>query len=281
VTEPLRLAVVGLGRAGRARVRAAETLAAVELAAVVTRGDAPGARSFEEVLGDPSIDAVVVCTPNLLHAGAARRALEAEKHVAVEYPLARGAEEARELFDLARRCGRVLHVEHIELLSPSQKEQRRRVSELGRLVSGTVRFRAGAQGWILDPALAGSPALRALARLHRLVDLFGGARARSAALDDRGGLGYRLDVTLEFASGGAATLVEERAPELGRSLEWDLLCERGRLGDPPALPAGPLFLRDLEHFVQRIREDAAPYVSEEGVLHGLDLVESIESLLRR
>jgi biliverdin reductase len=233
------------------------------------------------VLGDPSIDAVAVCTPNLLHAAAARRALEAEKHVAVEYPLARSAEEARELFDLARRRRRVLHVEHIELLSPSQDEQRRRASELGRLVSGTVSFRAGGQGWILDPALAGSPGLRALARLHRLVDLFGEARVRSATLEDRGRRGYRLEVTLEFPAGGTATLVEERAPGLSRSLEWDLLCEKGRLEDPPPLSAGPLFLRDLEHFVRRIREDATPYVPEDRVLHGLDLVESIERLLRR
>ena len=47
---PLRVAVVGLGRAGRARVRAAGTLEGVELAGVVTRGSAPGARSLDEVL---------------------------------------------------------------------------------------------------------------------------------------------------------------------------------------------------------------------------------------
>lgn len=271
----LRLAVVGLGRAGRARVRAAESLATVELAAVVTREGGEGACSLAEVLSDPSIDAIVACTPNLLHAATVRSSLEARKHVLVEYPLAPDPCTASGLLALARERACVLHVEHIELLSPTQATQRRRARELGRLLSGTLRFRASGEGWIMDPALAGSAALRALARLHRLVDLFGDARVDRADLVEEQA-GYRLRAELSFARGGVATLVEERAPGLARSLEWDLLCERGRLDDPPAEAPGPLFLRDLECFVARVRDGAPPYVSEARIVHVLGLVAAIE-----
>jgi biliverdin reductase len=271
---PLRIAVVGLGRAGGARVRAAESLEGVEVGATVTRDGGP---SLDDVLRDPSIDAVFVCTPNLLHAEVARRALEAGKHAVVEYPLASGPSEARGLFELAEERERLLHVEHIELLSPSQEGQRRRAAELGPLVSGTLRFRAAGEGWIADPSLAGSPALRALARLHRLVDLFGEAEVESASLADEGARGYRLEAALTFRGGGHVRLVEERGPDLDRALDWDLELERGRLDSPPPGPAGRLFERDLACFVDRLGRRAEPYVSNERVVHVLGLVEAIEA----
>jgi hypothetical protein len=272
---PIRIAVVGLGRAGGARVRAAESLEGVEVVATVTRGERP---SLDEVLGDPSIDAVFVCTPNLLHAEVARRALDAGKHAVVEYPLATGPSEAQALFDLAEKRKRLLHVEHIELLSPSQERQRRRAAELGPLRSGTLRFRAKGEGWIADPSLAGSPALRALARLHRLVDLFGEAEVESASLSDQGGRGYRLEAGLAFRGGGRVDLVEERGPDLDRALAWDVELERGRLDSPPPGPAGRLFERDLACFLERLGGRSRHYVSDERIVHVLGLVEAIDAI---
>ncbi len=278
---PLRIAVVGLGRAGRARVRAVETLDGVSLAGVVTRGNAPEARPLEDVLADPSVDAVCVCTPNLLHAEAVHRVLEAGKHAVVEYPLATTPAKARELFERARERDRVLHVEHIELLAPSQEAQRRRVERLGRLLGGSLRFRVAGEGWILDASLAGSPALRALARLHRLVDLFGEARVEGADLAERAAGGYHLEVDLSFHDGGRARLVEERGAGVARQVEWDLVCENGRLENPPAGTRSDLFERDLEHFVRRVREGVASYVTEERVLHVLELVRQIDERCAR
>jgi predicted dehydrogenase len=257
-------------------VRTAETLEDVELAGVVTRGSAPGARRLGEILLDATVDAVCVCTPNLLHAELVGRVLEAAKHVVVEYPLAATPAEARDLFRAARERDRVLHVEHIELLSASQEAQRQQVVRLGRLIEGTLQFRAAGGKWILDASLAGSPALRALARLHRLVDLFGEAQVERADLVDRAEAGYTLEVEFSFRAGGRARLVEERAPNAARLAEWDLVCEKGHLGSPPTAPPGALFERDLEHFVRRVREGIPPYVTEERVLHVLELVRQID-----
>jgi len=266
------VAVIGPGRAGRARMRALEASPRARLAAVVGRGD-----PLAPVLADPGIEAVIVCTPNALHAAATHSALAAGKHVAVEFPLAATADEARVLFRAAAGASLVLHEEHIELLSPSQAALRARAREVGRPRSGRVRFSGDSWGWIGDPALAGSAPLCALARLHRLVDLFGSAEVRRARVDD--GALRRLEVELGFAGDGTVTLVEERGPGLPRATEWAIECERGRLDTPPAEPPGELFARDLEAFLDRIESGAESYVSNERVLELLELVGAIERRL--
>ncbi len=279
--ERLALAVVGLGRAGRARVAALEAHPRARLAALVRRQPEPGERGFAEVLGDPEIQGVILCTPNLGHAPAAESALAAGKHVLVEFPLAASAGEARALQELATRVQSMLHVEHIELLSPSQRHQRERVAGLGRPLGGELSFTASNTGWIGDPAQAGSPALRAVARLHRLVDLFGEARVEDARLEGDA-RAYRLVVELGFAAGaGPVRLVETRKPELERATRWAIDCENGRLGDPPVEAPGALFRQDLDVFVARVLDGKPGYVPEARVLHVLELVERIEELCTR
>lgn len=51
------------------------------------------------------VDAVYVASPNTAHAEHARAALAAGKHVLCEKPLVLTAEQAQELFDLARDRG--------------------------------------------------------------------------------------------------------------------------------------------------------------------------------
>jgi len=265
--------VIGPGRAGRARIRALERSSRARLVRTVGRGD-----SLAEALADPAVHALFVCTPNQLHAEAARAALGAGKHALVEFPLAATAGEARALFERARGAGRVLHVEHIELLAPSQAWLRERVRTLGAPREGEVRFSGDAAGWIAQPELAGSAPLCALARLHRLVDLFGSAEVRAARLEASVGA-RRLEVELGFAGGGRVRLVESRAPGLARSSEWAVECARGRLDSPPAEPPGELFARDLEVFSDRVDSGAASYVSEARELEVLELVGAMEAKL--
>jgi predicted dehydrogenase len=84
-------------------------------------GRYPGARttgSFEELLADGDVDAVVVATPVPTHYELAKQALEAGKHVFVEKPPAMRGEEMEELVALAEERERVLMPGHLLLYHP-------------------------------------------------------------------------------------------------------------------------------------------------------------------
>jgi predicted dehydrogenase len=128
---PVRVAVVGLGYWGPNLVRNLFELPSAEVVLVCDRRlealDAVGKRypsvrgttSFEDVLANPSIDAVVVATPIGTHFELARAALEAGRHTLVEKPLADSVAGAAELTRLAAERGLVLMAGHTFLYSPA------------------------------------------------------------------------------------------------------------------------------------------------------------------
>jgi predicted dehydrogenase len=117
----LRIGILGAARiAPLALVRPARAVPEVEVAAVAARAP-ERARAFarrhgigrvhlryEDLLADPTLDAVYNPLPNALHCTWTVRALEAGKHVLCEKPLASNAEEARAMQQAAERTGRVL-----------------------------------------------------------------------------------------------------------------------------------------------------------------------------
>jgi predicted dehydrogenase len=81
----------------------------------------PNARvtaSFEEMVADDDLQAVVIATPVPTHHPLAKQALEAGKHVFVEKPPAMRAAEMEELVGLAEERGLVLMPGHLLLYHP-------------------------------------------------------------------------------------------------------------------------------------------------------------------
>jgi predicted dehydrogenase len=74
--------------------------------------------SFDELLADDTLDAVVIATPVPTHYALAKQALEAGKHVFVEKPPAMRAAEMDELVSLAVEQDRVLMPGHLLLYHP-------------------------------------------------------------------------------------------------------------------------------------------------------------------
>jgi predicted dehydrogenase len=74
--------------------------------------------SFDDLLADDSLDAVVIATPVPTHYALAKQALEAGKHVFVEKPPAMRAAEMDELVQLAATHDRVLMPGHLLLYHP-------------------------------------------------------------------------------------------------------------------------------------------------------------------
>ncbi len=75
--------------------------------------------SFEEMLADDSLDAVIVATPVPTHHALAKQALEAGKHVLVEKPPAMRGEEMDELCRLSSERDLVLMPGHLLLYHPA------------------------------------------------------------------------------------------------------------------------------------------------------------------
>jgi predicted dehydrogenase len=67
---------------------------------------------YDEVLNNPTVDAVVIATPVRTHYEFARRALEHDKHVMVEKPIAASVAEAESLIEIAHQRGLTLMVDH-------------------------------------------------------------------------------------------------------------------------------------------------------------------------
>jgi len=90
-------------------------------------------QSFDELLGDPELDAVIVATPVPTHFDLARRALEAGKHVLVEKPPAMRGHEMEELVALAQERDLVLMPGHLLLYHPGVRRLQEMIAagELG------------------------------------------------------------------------------------------------------------------------------------------------------
>jgi len=109
----MRLAIIGLGRAGRVHFDAALATPGVELvAACDPAADArafaakSGVKAYErvvELLDGESLDAVTICTPPSGHVACALPFLESGIHVLCEKPLARDPTEAARMFAAADR----------------------------------------------------------------------------------------------------------------------------------------------------------------------------------
>ena len=65
---------------------------------------------MDEMLADPSLDAIEVLTPTHLHHDHVIAALEAGKHVSVQKPIANSIEEGRAMQAAAERAGRTLRI---------------------------------------------------------------------------------------------------------------------------------------------------------------------------
>jgi biliverdin reductase len=133
--------------------------------------------SWQELVEHPDVDLVFICTINRDHGAIARAALEAGKHVVVEYPLSLDPSEAESLIALAQAKGKLLHVEHIELLGGLHQALRQWLPEIGnpfyaRYVTITPQHPAPKR-WTYNRELFGFPFSGALSRIQRLTDLFG------------------------------------------------------------------------------------------------------------
>lgn len=119
---PLRVGIIGLGAVGRLHLRALAGIAGVEVvgASNLRAGSTEAERdevahlhryaSAVELIADPSIDVVAICSGSGSHAWQAKAALAAGKHLVIEKPIAVDPVAAAEIAEAADRSPQVVSV---------------------------------------------------------------------------------------------------------------------------------------------------------------------------
>jgi predicted dehydrogenase len=150
----LRVGVLGCGQIAQAahfescrRARNAELYAICDVAEdllsrmTILHEPRVAFRDYDQMLADPNVDAVIVAIADQFHVSAARRAIEAGKHVLVEKPLGVNIEEVEELRDLVRASGLVLQVGTMKRFDPGIAFAQRFVAdEIGELLALKVWY---------------------------------------------------------------------------------------------------------------------------------------------
>lgn len=121
---------------------------------------------YHEVLKDPEIEAVSVCTPNNVHAQIAIDALRAGKNVLCEKPAARTYPEALEMQKVQHETGKVLNIGVVNRFNDSVNKIKEYIDQgkLGNVHHVYVSFRShrsipGLGGAFTTKAIAGGGAL--------------------------------------------------------------------------------------------------------------------------
>ncbi len=147
----LNTAMIGLGWWGRELVRSARTSQLIRFTRGVTlepetvrdfakEMNLSIGTSYEDVLADKSIDAVVLATPHTKHRQQVEAAAAAGKHVFCEKPFALTVEDAKAAIAACRKAGLALGVGHNRRLWPSIVKLKEVV---GSKDFGTVMFAEG------------------------------------------------------------------------------------------------------------------------------------------
>jgi predicted dehydrogenase len=117
--EPLRVACIGMGwwsdvlaaavqRSGKLKIVACYTRSEQKRQAFAAKYQCRAAASYETILADPEVEAIINTTPNDVHLATTRAAAAAGKHVFLDKPIANTVSDGRAISDICSAAGVVL-----------------------------------------------------------------------------------------------------------------------------------------------------------------------------
>lgn len=170
----MKIAFAGAGYIINIHAKAAQAQKGVELAAVVEKYSDKSAalaeefhiknqyETIEQLLKAGNVDALVIGTPNFLHAPQAIAALKAGVHVLVEKPMAMNAREAEKMIAASEQSGATLMVAHCWRFDQDVLWLKKQTKKLGKIIRTKgygVHSNWGPTGWFTQKQLAGGGAL--------------------------------------------------------------------------------------------------------------------------
>ena len=129
----MRIALAGAGAFGEKHLDGLKLIGGVEIVSIISRtgeqaaaaaakyGARHSSTKLDDALARDDIDAVILCTPNQMHAAQSIACMEAGKHVQVEIPLADSWADAQAVAAKARETGLTCMVGHTRRFNPSHQ----------------------------------------------------------------------------------------------------------------------------------------------------------------
>lgn len=290
----IKIALLGTGRVARARIReinlrkdavvigvASSNLErAKELATPI---NAFATIDWQNLVAQA--DAVMVCSLNKYHAEMCHFALSLSKPVSVDYPLALSLGETLELVNLAAEKKAILHVEHIELLSPWFNTLQKALPEIGNVLSifwtNLSNRQAIDTDWTFNTSSGFSLFLHA-AIISRLIAIAGKARwvnAQEKLLGLESGqftsrlttvqIGFENGVIAQLIDGQGLNVIPIANQLVVIGTKGQLLAENhqqvslqltDKKEDLPIVKGEGLFSQDIDNFIKQIQLGTKSYV---------------------
>ena len=316
----LNIAVIGLGWWGRIIVdlaRQSDRLRVVRVADVNPQAaafaqdrDLPCSASFEDVLRDPKVQAVVLCTPHSQHTDQIVAAAQAGKHVFCEKPLSMTRADVLRAVAAIEKAGVALAVGHEKRFEPPVLEVMRLLKSgaLGTPLQVEANFSQdkflalSADNWRLSgkEAPAGPMTATGIHLLDLSIGVFGEAETAHCSVRQLGSQltnGDTLAALVTFKRGGHALISAILAtPFAGRFAVygsqgwaevrdkthpeapegWTLTTQlRGERAVSVDIPPAPAVLHNLEAFADAA-QGRAPYpVPREQMIANVSALEAI------
>ncbi len=316
--QPIRVGLVGTGFVARWRSQALLGDERAELVAVAGRD---GQRSYEftqdwggapcdhwqELVERPDVDLILISSLNHHRGAIAQAALEQQKHVVAEYPLALIPAQAEALLTLAQQQQRLLHIGHIELLGGLHQAFVDYLPHLGGV--SDVRYctinpkHPAPRRWTYSSEEFGFPLIGALSRLHRLISVFGqveSVTAQARFWPETQAQYYRAclcKAQLRFCSGVFADVVygkgdrflakEHLLEARGVGGVLRLTPDAGQLDQGPhqeSIRIGPrrgLFAQDTRRVLEYLCQGRPLYVDSRSSLYSLTVAEAVRLAVER
>ena len=171
ILPKIGVGVVGLGRIGQlhaeifnSKIPNAKLVAVSDVVENLVKSasekfNVKGYLSYEEMLRDAEVDAVVICTPTFLHKDMIMLAAEYHKHILCEKPLTVTVKEAEEVLSKISNSNVILQVGYMRRFDYAYQEAKKKINagDIGHPVAfiGIARDPAPPPGWAADPKLSG------------------------------------------------------------------------------------------------------------------------------
>jgi len=153
-----KLGVIGVGTIGKIHLRAlaaagfpvvaiADTFPAALKAATPLAPAAKHYAAWRDLLADPDVEAVVICTINSMHWDILKEVIASGKHAFCEKTMTVGTEQAREAAAAKLKPGQVVQVGYMKRFFPASQWAKEHLAEIGGPICATVR---SFQGGLVD-----------------------------------------------------------------------------------------------------------------------------------